>query len=247
MFSISKRTLFLHLLISHILFVYMMFNGTLSLWIFSAVLFYVFMTIGGTITLHRLLSHRSFKCSKYWEYFGSIVATISGAGSTITWAAIHREHHRYTDTLKDPHSPCFKNVFKIQFLSMLDTPNLRYVPDLLRSKFHLFLHNYYWLINFIYVIALYFIDPVLPIYGFFIPSIMVWHAGSLINTINHLSGYRNFNTNDSSTNNLITGYLVSGEGWHNNHHAQPSDPNFGRYWWEFDFGYMLIHLISKKE
>jgi fatty-acid desaturase len=247
MFSISKKSLLLHLLISHIFFFYMVLYGTIDYWMISIILFYFMMTVGGTVTLHRLLSHRTFKCSKFWEYFGSIISTISGVGSTITWVAIHREHHRFTDKPKDPHSPLFKNIFRIQFFSMLDTPNLRYVPDLLRSKFHIILHNYYWLINFLYVILLYNIDPILVIYGFLIPSVFIWHAGSLINTVNHLYGYKNFETNDMSKNNLLTGYLVSGEGWHNNHHADPSNPNFSRKWWEVDLGYLIIRFISKKE
>jgi len=247
MFSISKRTLFLHLLISHIVFLYMIFYGTAIQWMISIIIFYFIMTMGGTITLHRLLSHKSFKCNKFWEYAGSLIATISGVGSTITWVAIHREHHRFTDRLKDPHSPKYKNIFAIQFLSMLDTPNLRYVPDLLRSKFHLALHNFYWLIIILYLTILFIVDSHAIFYAFYIPSLLTWHAGSLINTINHLYGYRNYRTDDLSTNNFVTGYLVSGEGWHNNHHANPSDPKFGKKWWEFDFGYLIINLISKKE
>jgi fatty-acid desaturase len=247
MFSISKKSLFFHQLISHMFFIYMIFYGSLDEWIIAVGIFFVFMTLGGTITLHRLLSHRSFKCSKFWEYLGSFIATISGVGSTLSWAAIHREHHRYTDQLKDPHSPKFKNIFKIQFLSMFDIPNLKYVPDLLRSPFHLFLHNYYWLINLLYIVFLFLIDPFYPIYFYFVPSMLIWNAGSSINTINHLFGYRNYATNDQSTNNLLTGYLVSGEGWHNNHHSEPWNSKFGKKWWEFDLGYIIINLISYKD
>ena len=50
----------------------------------------------------------------------------------------------------------------------------------------------------------------------------------------------------NSTNNIITGYLVGGEGWHNNHHAEPANPKFGRRWWEFDLGYLIIKLVDQK-
>jgi len=38
---------------------------------------------------------------------------------------------------------------------------------------------------------------------------------------------------------------VSGEGWHNNHHAHPADAQFGKKWWEFDLGWQLIKLVRK--
>jgi stearoyl-CoA desaturase (delta-9 desaturase) len=129
-------------------------------------------------------------------------------------------------------------------MSMCEEPNIRYVPDLLRSKFHLFIHKYYWLFNFSYILFLYCIEPFAVVYAYFIPTLLVWHAGSLINTLNHISGYRNFETKDASKNNFLTGYFVSGEGWHNNHHKSPSDPEFGKKWWELDLGWQIIKLVK---
>jgi stearoyl-CoA desaturase (delta-9 desaturase) len=74
---------------------------------------------------------------------------------------------------------------------------------------------------------------------------MMWHAGSFINTVNHMLGYKTNTIKDSSTNNFFTGYLVSGEGWHNNHHAAPADAQFGKKWWEFDLGWQVIKLVRK--
>ncbi len=83
------------------------------------------------------------------------------------------------------------------------------------------------------------------IYAYFVPTLFVWHAGSFINSVNHTLGYKNFETKDNSKNNLVTGYLISGEGWHNNHHAKASDPQFGKRWWEFDLGWQIIKLVRK--
>jgi fatty-acid desaturase len=244
MFTVSKKTLIAYQILAHIAFVVMIIYGSLAEWLVALGLYVLFTTVGGTVTYHRLLSHKSFNAPKWFEYFGTILATIGGNGSGITWAAIHREHHRYTDEAKDPHSPIFKSIFKIQFLSMLDKPNVRYVPDLLRSPFHLWVHQNYWIINLIYVISIMLIDPFAIVYAYFVPTLLVWHAGSLINTLNHTRGYRSYNIDDRSTNNPITGYLVSGEGWHNNHHAEPGNPQFGRKWWEFDLGYWVIKLVK---
>ena len=41
--------------------------------------------------------------------------------------------------------------------------------------------------------------------------------------------------------------LTFGEGWHNNHHAEPWDWNFSRAWYEIDItGYMIKFLLSSK-
>lgn len=245
MFTVSKKSLIAYHVLAHTAFLYMLFTASAVHWAIAIALYFFMVTVGGTVTYHRLLSHRSFDSPKWFEYLGSIVGALGGNGSGLAWVAIHREHHRYTDKEKDPHSPLFKSFFKIQFLSMLDTPNMRYVPDLLRSKFHTWVHINYWLINFIYVIILCCIDPYAVIYAYFIPTLLVWHGGSAINTVNHLIGYRSHDSADHSTNNFVTGYLVSGEGWHNNHHAFPNDPEFGKKWYEFDLGYKLINLIKK--
>lgn len=246
MFSVSKNTLILYQILAHAAFLSMCLFGNSTQWIISISMYFFMVTIGGTITYHRLLSHRSFDSPKWFEYFGSIIGAIGGNGSGITWAAIHREHHRFTDQEKDPHSPLYQSFFKIQFLSMLDTPKIRYVPDLLRSKFHMWVHQYYWIINFIYVGMLLIIDPFAIVYAYFIPTLLVWHGGSFINTVNHVIGYRNYESKDCSTNNIFTGLLVSGEGWHNNHHHSPADSQFGKRWFEFDLGYLIIRLIRKR-
>jgi len=246
MFSLTSQSLIIYQIIAHAFFILAIYYGTLSNWLSAFLIYLVLATLGGTITYHRLISHRAFKSPKWFEYLGCVLGSLGGNGSPLAWAAIHREHHRFTDTEKDPHSPLFKSIFRIQFASMLDKPNLKYVPDLLRSKFHLALHKYYWAINFLYIMITYLLFGFIGIlFGYFVPTLLVWHAGSLINTLNHINGYINYELKNSSTNNLLTGYLVAGEGWHNNHHAHPANPNFGKKWWEFDLGYQIIKIIKK--
>jgi len=245
MFIVTPRTLIAYQIIAHCAFIYAFFIGTPINWAIGFLIYLTIATLGGTITYHRLLSHKSFQSPKWVEYLGSMLGSLGGNGSPLAWVAIHREHHRFTDMDKDPHG-LSKGFFRVQFGSFIDTPKIRYVPDLLRSKFHVTLHQYYWLYNVAYLILMYSLFGVPGIiFGYFVPTLLVWHAGSFINTINHRLGYRNFETKDLSTNNLVLGYLVSGEGWHNNHHASVSDPQFGKKWWEFDLGYQIIKLIRK--
>ena len=244
-FSPSILTLSVWHILAHIALIYFLFIGSVSEWMIVLVLYVIHTTVGGTVTFHRLLSHKSFETLNWVKQVGTLIGSLGGNGSGLAWAAVHREHHRYTDTEKDPHCPNHKGIFFTQFLSFTHAPNLRYVPDLLRDKFQLFVHEYYWIINITYVIIISTIDIKAIIYAYFVPALLTWHAGSLINTINHKIGYKNNNTKDTSTNNFITGYLVSGEGWHNNHHADPKNKNFGQKWYEFDLGYQFIKLIQR--
>ena len=58
-------------------------------------------------------------------------------------------------------------------------------------------------------------------------------------------GYRNYQTDDSSRNNLIIGFLSNGEGWHNNHHAHPVSARHGLKWYEFDLNWYAIWILQK--
>ena len=74
-------------------------------------------------------------------------------------------------------------------------------------------------------------------------TVLVWHTTWSVNSVTHLWGYRNYATRDDSRNNLLIGFLAAGEGWHNNHHADPSSARHGHRWWEFDLTWHIIRLL----
>lgn len=238
--------LFIFQIITHLSLIPMILYGSWYHWGIAFFVYFLTGSIGMSGTYHRLLSHKSYKAPKWWEYFGTILATIGGTGSSIAWCAVHREHHRYTDTDKDPHCPHHKGFFRVQFLSMFHAVNIRYVPDLLRSSFHFNMHKFYWLVHLLYVGILYVLDPFSIIYAYLIPSFILWHAGSSINTFSHLFGWQDYVTKDTSTNHPILGILMWGEGWHNNHHAFPGDYKFGKKWWQIDVTKYIIERIRIK-
>jgi stearoyl-CoA desaturase (delta-9 desaturase) len=63
--------------------------------------------------------------------------------------------------------------------------------------------------------------------------------------VSHLWGYRAYETNDDSRNNLFVGYFAHGEGWHNNHHADPRSALHGHRTWEFDPVFWIIRLLAR--
>ena len=68
--------------------------------------------------------------------------------------------------------------------------------------------------------------------------------GAIINWFAHKYGYTNFKVSNTSKNFLPLDVLMMGESYHNNHHAQADDPNFGHKWWEIDPSYPIILLLN---
>ena len=110
----------------------------------------VFGGLGICIGYHRLLTHRSFKCSKAVEYVMVFLGAMTLEGGPIDWVAHHRQHHQYSDEAGDPHS-AREGFFWSHVLWMFWTPKendwreltQRYTPDLLRQPFYHFLGRYY--------------------------------------------------------------------------------------------------------
>jgi stearoyl-CoA desaturase (delta-9 desaturase) len=70
-----------------------------------------------------------------------------------------------------------------------------------------------------------------------------WAAG-VINGIGHYFGYRNWSTEDASTNMLPLGALIGGEELHNNHHAHATSAKFSSKRYEFDLGWFYIRVLE---
>ena len=83
----------------------------------------------------------------------------------------------------------------------------------------------------------------LVLFGAFVRTVIVWHQTWAVNSIAHVWGYRNYNTDEDSRNNLLVGILANGEGWHNNHHADPRSARHGHRWWEIDVTYLAVRVL----
>jgi stearoyl-CoA desaturase (delta-9 desaturase) len=210
------------------------------------VMYWTIGILGVNIGLHRLLSHRSFKTGPITEKLLSVVGVISTLGSPIAWAATHRQHHRATDTLLDPHSPSQIGIFCTWFGIW---PKIKYdtklIRDMRQSLFQKQLHrNYLWIILG-YVTILFAAGGWLAvIFCYCLPACLCLHSASALNVIAHLHGYQNHICNNQSKNSWIANIITLGEGWHNNHHAKPWAWTTQERWWEWDPTAVIIRLIK---
>jgi len=213
--------------------------------------------VGGSLGIgmgyHRLLTHRGYKTPKWVEYFLTTCAVLSLEGGPIFWVATHRIHHRYSDKEGDPHSPrdgkWWAHVGWILVGKSMhhDTKTLaRYVPDLAKDKFHVWITKYHYVPMILLGVALLAIGG-LPyvLWGICFRTVVGLHSTWLVNSATHLCGSRRFQTRDDSTNSWWVALFSFGEGWHNNHHAHPVSARHGLTWYEIDLNWYGIWVLSK--
>lgn len=230
-------------IISSIITLGLLFLGfELEWWLLSVFVYFLTGCLGITITYHRYLTHKSFKMPRALEYLFSFFGAIGGTGSTIGWAAVHKAHHRYSDKVGDPHCP--ELIGPKMLLSNYEYDfKLLHSRKLLHDKFHVMLHQYYYLILAVWALLLFLIDYRMFLFGFIVPAFLQIWASNISNYANHLWGYKNYPTKDNSKNTWWVSAMTWGEGWHNNHHAEPWCYTFQRKWWEFDISGYVIYLI----
>ena len=236
--------------------------GLIAVWLLIANIiptYYLFFTIfswilfaglGVAVGYHRIFSHQTHPKLPLWkENILLFCGAMSGQGSSITWTAIHiGNHHPYSDTDRDLHSPT-KSIFNAFIgwsLKLTETNgpnlvNLKYAVKQLRKPNHIWFHKHYRIIYWTTPLILLLIDWKLALMLSLLPSSLALIQDNIVNVFGHRKGfigYRNFNNKDYSQNNFILGFLAWGQGWHNNHHHDPKSYDFGTgvsgKWWEFD-------------
>jgi len=210
-------------------------------------------SLGVGMGYHRLLTHRSYKTSKWVEYFLTICGTLALEGGPIAWVATHRVHHQNTDKEGDPHSPRDGGLWahmgwiitgKAMHSSSIEL--LPFVPDLRKDKFHLWISKWHWVPLTVLGLTTFAIGGLsCLLWGIFFRTVIGLHATWLVNSATHMWGSRRFLTDDRSTNSFWVAMLTFGEGWHNNHHAAPQSARHGFAWYEIDVNWYGIWALRR--
>lgn len=227
----------------------------------AVVLYVVAINVGIGMCYHRLLTHRGYQVPKWLEYVMTICATLALEGGPIFWVATHRVHHQLSDHEGDPHTPreggWWAHAGWIFFGAAMasETSALgRYVPDLTRHRFYVWLSKYHW-IPLAVSGALLFAGGwyfgglkngiAMLLVGGFLRVTLGLHTTWLTNSVTHMWGSRRFKTRDDSRNNLWVALVTGGEGWHNNHHAHPVSARHGLKWYEIDPNFWGIWILAR--
>ncbi|HEY5316007.1 MAG TPA: acyl-CoA desaturase [Pirellulales bacterium] len=232
----------------------------------------VFGQLGVPVGYHRLLTHRSFRVPKWLERLFVTMALCCAQDSPARWVVWHRRHHQYSDERDDPHSPLVAFLWShVGWLVFDNGATMRaaaydkYARDILEDPFYLYLEKHRAAASCIYLAhaGLLFLAGLLIgwaatnqwagglqfglsllVWGVIVRTVYVWHITWAVNSLSHLFGYRNYETNDHSRNNWFVALITGGEGWHNNHHHDPTSASVQHRWYEFDMNYRIIKALE---
>lgn len=228
----------------------------------TAVALYAARMFAITAFYHRYFAHKAFKTSRPVQAAFAALGAMSVQRGPLWWAAHHRHHHRVTDTPDDPHSPR-QHGFWWSHMGWFLTPrgfrtDWTAIPDLRRFPELRFIDRFDLLLPVLLATGLFALGmalerwapslrtdgPQLLVWGFFVSTVVLFHATVTINSLAHRFGSRRFDTRDDSRNNALLALLTFGEGWHNNHHHFPGSARQGFVWWEVDLTWYGLKLMS---
>jgi len=225
---------------------------------------YLVTALGVEGGLHRFFSHCAFRADDAVTAAWGVAGSMAAQGPILFWVAIHRVHHAFTDTDRDPHSPRplaqgplrrLRGLWHghVGWLFTVRRDNWsKHVPDLLSSRTVMKVNQLY----FVWVLL-----------GLALPAaaagLLTWSlTGALggllwgglariflldqvtwgVNSIGHTLGSRPYPTRDNSRNVALMAPLSVGGSWHNNHHARPSLAVNRHRTWQIDITGTVIWL-----
>jgi stearoyl-CoA desaturase (delta-9 desaturase) len=228
----------------------------------TAAVLYVLRMFALTGFYHRYFSHRAFRTSRAMQFVFAVFGASCVQRGPLWWAAHHRHHHCHADTELDLHSPARVGFLRSHMGWFLTTrafrTDLARVPDLRDFPELRWLDRFDVAIPIALAVLLYGFGallhhwvPVLRtsgsqmlVWGFFVSTVVLFHATVTINSLAHRFGRRRFATRDDSRNSALLALLTFGEGWHNNHHFYPGAARQGFRWWELDLTWLGLRALA---
>lgn len=228
----------------HILVSFALFGLTLTMnfsWLWLAgtyVSWFILKVIGGEVGAHKYFAHRSYTTTRAWELFLIFAHFWVGENSMLSFVTTHRQHHAYTETPRDPHSPRYSSWADIMFWRRPFDIDMRFARDVVRDSAIVFTHRYYYHIH----LAVLFLCLVLGawiFYAYILAGVVVINTfqNYAFNYLCHQPwvGYQNYLDKDDSRNSRWLMYVTFGSGLHNNHHGDPGNYSFKLLPGEYDF------------
>jgi len=249
--------LFLHVMCAGVLWV-----GWSPTAVIVAAVLYLVRMFAVTGFYHRFFSHNAFSTSRPWQFLFAVLGSTAVQRGPLWWAGHHRHHHLYADKEQDIHSPVQSGFWWSHIGWITSTrnfpTNLSLVGDFAQYPELRFLDRFDILFPVLFAASIYAAGsalayfapelgtngPQLLIWGFFISTVVLFHATATINSLDHMIGTKRYDTGDESRNNPVLALLTLGEGWHNNHHHYAVSARQGFFWWEIDITYYGLVFLS---
>jgi stearoyl-CoA desaturase (delta-9 desaturase) len=228
----------------------------LSFWGYAVVALAMiqFSMMSVTLYLHRDQAHRAIDLHPALRHVFRLWIWLTSGMVTREWVAVHRKHHAMCEREGDPHSPKVFGLKKV----LLEGAELyreeaaneetlkkygRGTPDDWVERHVYTRSSLAGIYSMLGIDLLLFGVPGIILFALQMLAMPMFAAG-VINGLGHAKGYRNFESEDASTNLYPVAVLIGGEELHNNHHAFPTSAKFSVRWWEFDLGWLYIRVFQ---
>ena len=208
-----------------------------------------------TLYLHRCQTHRAISFAVPVEHVMRFWLWVRTAMPTREWVAVHRCHHAYVETDKDPHSPVVYGIWRVVLLGVGLYHRAKNNPAIIeqfgKGTPDDFLEFFYDRLSLM--------GPVVTLFAnawlFGTAGLVMWvvemawipfFAAGVINGLGHFWGYRNFETPDASTNlpGRTWSMITAGEALHNNHHHIQNAARFSMKRGEVDPGFLYFTILK---
>ena len=238
-------------------------TGVSTFAVVFAIAFFLIRMFAITGFYHRYFSHKTFKTSRPAQFIFAVIGASAAQRGPLWWAAHHRHHHQYSDQPEDLHSP-HQGGFWWSHAGWFTcdagfATNEKRVRDWLKFPELRFINRFDTLVPAVFAILIYLLGEALAVWapslntngfqllvwGFFISTVVLFHATVSINSLLHVWGKRRFDTDDDSRNNFWLALITLGEGWHNNPPRWPRSVRQGFRWYEIDITWYGLWVLSK--
>ena len=210
---------------------------------------YLLRGFGITAGYHRYFAHRAYQTGRVFQFMLGWFGAMAIQRGPIWWAGHHRNHHKHSDDIGDPHSPIVNTIW-YSHIGWILSDNLKDADEAVMRDWKKYpelwvLDKYDWVPGVLTAVFAYAVGGWSGFFwGFLLSTVLLYHATFSVNSVCHLIGRRRFETTDRSRNNWAAALVTMGEGWHNNHHHYPSAARQGFKWYEFDLSYCILRGLS---
>ncbi|MGI8809304.1 MAG: acyl-CoA desaturase [Acidimicrobiales bacterium] len=231
-----------------------------KVWVLFAVM-WVIPQLGITVGYHRMETHNGFKCHPWVRAALVVSGAMALQGEVNGWVLNHRVHHHFQDQPGlDPHSPLEYPGLKGLLWAHVGWLLVRYErPAQFRTSARLEADRLArWQRRWYVPLAVASFGIPFAVAGWdglllagFLRVVMVLHITWSVNSVCHKWGkpatdsVGNAYLADDSRNNWVVEIMALGEGYHSNHHAQPTSAFHGWRRFSFDPSKWVIQLLER--
>eukprot|EP00933_Yihiella_yeosuensis_P008713 TRINITY_DN11431_c0_g1_i1.p1 TRINITY_DN11431_c0_g1~~TRINITY_DN11431_c0_g1_i1.p1 ORF type:complete len:281 (+),score=9.34 TRINITY_DN11431_c0_g1_i1:67-909(+) len=195
-----------------------------ALW---GVMHWIFIGTCMTLGYHRFAAHGAFSTSRIGQFIVIFCTQLGWQGGALWWASMHRRHHKYCDTSRDPHS-WVQTSWLYAFLGWIlyeSETDLEFVPKHLdRPEL--------WLLNTLHglpgvcmlCVLYYYLGWDAMMWGYAVPSSTSAIDSLHFNVLFHQPGHENkCQARNELGDSKVSWFFATmvGEVLHEDHHAHP--------------------------